>query len=88
MLLTNLKKWNQNLSLGSDANFLEVMTMAWQVIVDKDKCTGCGECVDVCPVSVYELKGGKSDPVNEDECIGCESCVEACPVEAITVKEA
>ncbi len=64
------------------------MTMAWKVIVDKDKCTGCGECVDVCPVSVYEMKDGKSDPVNEDECIGCESCVEACPVEAITVKEA
>ena len=62
--------------------------MAWKVIVDKNKCTGCGECVDVCPVSVYEMIDGKSDPVNEDECIGCESCVEACPVEAITVKEA
>ena len=62
--------------------------MAWNVIVDKDKCIGCGECVDVCPVNVYEMKDGKSEPVNEDECIGCESCVEACPVEAITVKEA
>ncbi len=24
--------------------------MSWNVTVDADKCVGCSECVDVCPV--------------------------------------
>ncbi len=61
--------------------------MSYEVIVDADKCVGCGECVDVCPVQVYELQDGKSEPVNSDECLGCESCVEVCENNAITVSE-
>jgi len=57
------------------------------VTVDKGKCDGKGECVDTCPVSVFEIRDGKSEPVNIDECLGCESCVEVCPTGAITVKE-
>ncbi len=56
-------------------------------IIDKSKCTGCGECVDTCPSGVYELVDGRSEPVNMDECIGCESCVEVCEYWAITVEE-
>ena len=59
----------------------------WSVKVDKNKCTGDGECEDVCPVNVYELKDGKSEPVNAEECLGCESCVEVCESDAITVEE-
>lgn len=59
----------------------------WQVTVDKDVCTGCGECVEVCPVEVFELIDGKSEPVNADECMGCESCVEVCEDGAITIEE-
>ena len=59
----------------------------WQVTVDKDVCTGCGECVEICPVEVFELIDDKSEPVNADECMGCESCVEVCEDEAITIEE-
>jgi NAD-dependent dihydropyrimidine dehydrogenase PreA subunit len=31
----------------------------WKVTVDKDKCTGDGECADVCPVDVYQLIEGR-----------------------------
>ena len=51
--------------------------------VDKAKCIGCGACVSVCPVGVFELKSGKSVPVNADQCIKCGACVTSCPVKAI-----
>lgn len=61
--------------------------MAFIPTVDEEKCTGCEECVDVCPVEVFELVDGKSHPVNAEECLGCESCVEVCEQDAITVEE-
>jgi len=62
--------------------------MAYRITVDKEKCNGDSECINVCPVDVYELDAnGKSEPVRMDECIGCESCVEVCPTGAITVEE-
>jgi len=61
--------------------------MGYEVIVDQDKCEGCEECVEVCPVDVYEMQDGKSNPVNAEECLGCESCVEVCDQEAITINE-
>ena len=59
----------------------------YEIIVDNEKCIGCGECVDICPMEVYELQDEKSVPVNAEECEGCESCIEVCEQEAITVRE-
>ncbi len=61
--------------------------MGFTVTVDAPKCEGCEECVDVCPVEVFEMENDKSVPVNADECLGCESCVEVCEPGAITVEE-
>ena len=47
--------------------------MSWNVTVDTEKCVGCGECVDVCPVEVYEMADGKSNPAHYEECLGCGS---------------
>ncbi|MBC8412553.1 4Fe-4S binding protein [bacterium] len=57
------------------------------VQVDAEKCTGCEECVNLCPAEVFEMKDGKSDPVNADDCANCLTCVESCPEDAITVTE-
>ena len=59
----------------------------YQPEINIEKCTGCGECVEVCPVDVYELQDEKSTVVNGEECLGCESCVEVCETEAITITE-
>jgi NAD-dependent dihydropyrimidine dehydrogenase PreA subunit len=53
--------------------------------VDKKKCNGDGTCVQVCPVNVFELKGGKSNPVRAGKCIGCRACENSCPTGAIKV---
>ena len=45
--------------------------MSYKIDFDADKCIGCGQCVDICPVSVWEMQDGKSNPVNAEECLGC-----------------
>ena len=61
--------------------------MAFIPAVDKEKCKGCEECIEVCSVGVFEMKEGKSVAANPEECLGCESCVEVCKENAITVEE-
>lgn len=61
--------------------------MAFEVIINKEKCIGCEECLETCTVNVFELQENKSVPVNVKECLGCQSCVEVCKEKAITVKE-
>lgn len=51
-------------------------------VVNKDKCIGCGECIDVCPADAIELVNVKAE-INNDKCRNCQACVEECPVEAI-----
>lgn len=51
--------------------------------IDRDTCTGCGDCVDVCHASalaIQELKGVIARPGDCDYCTDCEA---VCPVSAI-----
>lgn len=57
------------------------------VKVDKDKCDGCGTCVDVCPVEVFEIVEEKSTVINNDECLVCRACEVQCPNAAIEIIE-
>lgn len=61
--------------------------MAFEVIINKEKCNGCEECLETCTVKVFEMQENKSLPVNVKECLGCQSCVEVCREKAIMVKE-
>jgi NAD-dependent dihydropyrimidine dehydrogenase PreA subunit len=57
-----------------------------KITVDMEKCSGCGECISVCPGSVFEFNDeGKSYPVRPEDCTECCSCVEVCPESAIKV---
>jgi len=49
---------------------------------DQERCTGCGQCVDICPVQVIKMEG--DFPVIDKEwCIGCGVCAAPCPVSAV-----
>jgi ferredoxin len=53
------------------------------VSIDKKKCIGCGDCLDVCPVEALSLENEKA--VVNDECIDCGACVNTCPEGAISL---
>ncbi len=52
--------------------------------VDKELCTGCGSCVDVCLYSGIEMIDDKAQIT--DGCNLCGACVDVCPVEAIILE--
>jgi NAD-dependent dihydropyrimidine dehydrogenase PreA subunit len=49
---------------------------------DQEKCTGCGECVEICPVNVIKMEGD-FPVVDREWCIGCGVCAVPCPVSAV-----
>jgi len=51
-------------------------------IVDVQKCTGCGDCVEACPLEAISLKDDKA-VIDEDNCTECGLCVDECPNDAI-----
>ena len=53
------------------------------VEVDLDLCVGAAECVDICPVEVYEIIDGKVNAENIADCIQCGACQDTCPYNAI-----
>ena len=53
------------------------------VKVDKEKCTGCGICVEACSVDAIKIEKDKA--VISDECVECGVCVNECPNEAISL---
>jgi heterodisulfide reductase subunit A len=61
--------------------------------VDPERCTGSGECVEVCAYEdaitlqpSSDGKKGKIAVVTPANCVGCGSCVSACPNQAIDVQ--
>ncbi len=56
-----------------------------RMIIDSEKCTLCGVCVDSCPFGAMEIV--KERVVISDECRFCGACVEACPQGAIAMEQ-
>jgi NAD-dependent dihydropyrimidine dehydrogenase PreA subunit len=58
------------------------------IVVDKDKCLGCGSCMENCPVGALELddQGGykKYAKVYENNCMACHTCERYCPAGALS----
>ena len=49
---------------------------------DREKCTGCGQCVEICPVQVIKIEGD-FPVVDREWCIGCGVCAVPCPTSAV-----
>jgi len=53
--------------------------------IDKEKCDGCGNCIEVCPFGVLEIENGKVVVKHLEKCQKCEACKFACPNNAIEI---
>jgi ferredoxin len=55
--------------------------------VNAETCTGCGECVTICPSEVFSLKDHKAVPGKGEflGCIACGQCIAVCPTNSIRV---
>ncbi len=93
------------LGLGScikECKFGAISIQNGVAVIDKEKCTACGQCVKACPKNVIKLvaktdkpivlcsskeKGAGVTKVCRVGCIGCSLCVKECPVDAIVLKD-
>ena len=51
--------------------------------LDETRCTGCGDCVLVCPTECLEMVGPLPWMPRPRECISCSLCALICPAEAL-----
>jgi NAD-dependent dihydropyrimidine dehydrogenase PreA subunit len=54
--------------------------------LNKEACSGCGRCIEVCPHGVFELNSKIAKIIDRDACMECGACAKNCQDEAIFVK--
>lgn len=56
-----------------------------KVLVDRNECTGCGSCVEVCPVEAISIVDDRAEV--SDECTLCGMCIDSCEFGALSMPE-
>lgn len=66
--------------------------MKGKVVIDSERCKGCGYCVLSCPKAVLAMSGEfnrsgffPAAATGMEKCTGCAMCAEVCPEIAIEV---
>jgi nitroreductase/Pyruvate/2-oxoacid:ferredoxin oxidoreductase delta subunit len=63
-----------------------------KILVNDEKCSGCGRCVATCPIQLLILNSDKkcrsNDRYDAFRCITCQNCVAVCGADAITISGA
>ena len=70
-----------SMGMASRAGKLE-MHSATKPYINKHTCTGCGICLQWCPVNAITTKD-KTAMINPETCIGCMHCDAHCPTSSI-----
>lgn len=88
-------------SCAKVCNFGAISVVNGVAVVDKEKCTSCGQCIEVCPKHLIELVPYKSNVrvvCNSNDngknvkancsvgCIGCKICEKNCNFDAVKIE--
>jgi ferredoxin len=57
----------------------------WLPKINRKRCTGCGDCIEICPTKALGQVDGKAQLVDADACTYCTVCEDVCPVNAIAL---
>jgi len=55
-----------------------------KVLINGDKCIGCGQCVADCPSHILEIKNRKAN-LSSNQCLKCGHCFAICPANAVNL---
>ena len=93
------------LGFGSCKNVCEsdaISILDGVAVIDPDKCTSCGKCVNICPKGIIELvpydsnvrvacsskdRGPVTMKACKVGCVGCGICVKTCEYGAVNVED-
>lgn len=59
---------------------------ALKPVVEKKRCSACGQCERACPVQAIAVHDDKYSEIDYQKCIRCYCCHEMCPEHAITLR--
>ena len=57
------------------------------IVINEDKCTGCGACVPSCKEGALKIIDGKARLISDLYCDGLGACVGHCPFDAMRIEE-
>ena len=59
-----------------------------KIKINAIKCTGCEQCIKVCPMEIYIITKGKAkiDEKKTKTCLICRACEVSCPNKAIKIE--
>jgi NAD-dependent dihydropyrimidine dehydrogenase PreA subunit len=59
------------------------MPNQWMPRINQTKCSGCGDCIPICPTHALGWQNGKAALLKPELCNYCAVCEDVCPVGAI-----
>ena len=63
------------------------MAIREMVVIDEEKCDGCGLCAPSCAEGAIQIVDGKAKLVSDNLCDGLGACLGDCPQGAITIEK-
>lgn len=56
-----------------------------KIVINHEKCTLCGKCIEACPMNLIKKVGNKMK-IDNSRCIKCRMCITVCKNDAIRLK--
>ena len=73
----------KNLAMGGAPAAGKKEQHGMKMVVDQEKCIGCGQCCDVCPEGASVMGADDKAHIAPEKCIGCGECLTVCLQRAI-----